>query len=275
MTSACEHVLTTPELLEIVLLHLHHVAPPNELLRSQLVSRRFRTAITSSPRIQQLLFLRAEPASALNPWRINPLLRRHFLPWFVGPPRDHYAMPNNETLRLMDWTSCKAEAFLRPEASWRKMLFVQPPPEELCVKRACLGEVCNSVQEAKVSFADSASGGVTMGLIYDITESFLRGGAVSRFGVSVNNCGQGPPHITLHLRFTQKPHISPRDMDFMSHGATSQWTVETLEWTPFDRKSRWDRREIIDWMTDLSVEKGGVQRWAWEEWKRKRAPIRI
>ncbi|KAF1845569.1 uncharacterized protein K460DRAFT_366434 [Cucurbitaria berberidis CBS 394.84] len=279
MLSARDHLLGIPELLEAILLHLGHVAPPNELLRAQLISRRVHTAIASSPRIQQLLFLRAEPADNPKPWRANPLLRDLFLPWFVGPLRERWTMPDYDSFQMMDWTSTNRDAFLRAEASWRKMLVFQPPPKQLSVVRFCNGQGGDFIDEATVSFADSASGGVTMGLIYDLSESFVRENPVSQFGISLKTSATGPPRIALHLIYTsQCCPSSPSSPRFMSQGAKSQCEIDMLEWqlekeVVEEGSLEWGTRSSIDWETDFSVGRGVLNLWEWEEWKRKRAPI--
>ncbi|KAF2644144.1 hypothetical protein P280DRAFT_515112 [Massarina eburnea CBS 473.64] len=89
--SAKTQVITTPELLETVLLQL----PPLSLLTEISVSHFFHTTIISSPHLQQRLFFRASPSSTQRrekgEWSLNPVLRSRFLPWFVLPS-DHSDM---------------------------------------------------------------------------------------------------------------------------------------------------------------------------------------
>ncbi|CAO2648734.1 Nn.00g096830.m01.CDS01 [Neocucurbitaria sp. VM-36] len=280
MTTACEQVFGTAELLEAVLFQLYTVAPQIELLCAQLVSRQFHVAIASSPRIQQLLFLRAEPVNGRKPWRLNPLLREHFVPWFVGPISDRWAMPTSKSIQSLDWTSSgKRDAFMRAEASWRRMLVVQTPPKHISVVRFCHAKGGDLRQGAKVSFAGSPAGGVTMGLLYDITESFVRLYPHSQFGISMKNSSSGPPHIILHLLYTaQCCPISPQCLDLVSQGARSQHVVNMLPWTPFKKEvpnpnAMYGTRLDMDIMTDLTPERGGIPLYLWSEWKRERAPI--
>ncbi|KAJ4370767.1 hypothetical protein N0V83_005289 [Neocucurbitaria cava] len=282
MTSAREQVLGTPELLEAVLYQLCQIAPQIELLRARIVSHGFRAAITSSPCIQQLLFLRAERATKRESWRLNPLLSKHFVPWFAGPLSDRWSMPTHKTLLLLDWMESKREAFLRAEASWRNMLVVQPPPEQLSIIRFSHARLVNGEdkrQDASVSFAGSPAGGVTMGFLYDITESFVRLYPHSQFGVSIRNSDVGPPQIDLHLLYSldRCPNL-PQRLDLVSRGAKSQREVDTLTWTP-SRKEFPNAGAVLglrladDVRTDLTPERGGIGPYEFAEWKFNRVPI--
>ncbi|KAF1950410.1 hypothetical protein CC80DRAFT_357591, partial [Byssothecium circinans] len=169
--SARSRVLATPELLEAILAHL----PQRDLLLTQQVSHLFQSAITTSPRLQHLLFFRASPASTSRKWALNPMLRERFLPWFVTPTPGTPA-PGYSAIEMLDGldSASSREAFLRAEASWRRMLIVQPPPQTLRVVRFGNHQREDSAEEARVSFEEKGAGGVAMGVVYDITESFLR-----------------------------------------------------------------------------------------------------
>lgn len=269
MTSARERVFATPELLEAILIQLHHVAPLHELLQAQLISHRFNTAIISSPRLQQLLFFRVEPRNnsrLLADWTSNPLLRRHFLPWFVQGDNEG-KMPNYESLRMLDWNPDRKDAFLRAEASWRNMLAVQSAPKELLVTEVCQTRGGDFLREATLSFADSAPGGVTMGALYDIAEYFVCIHRVSRFWLCIKTSDTGP-QMTLYLMYTKQccPSIANRD-GFTSQGAKRYHELNKAEMKPVKEKRN------LDWETDLLPQRGGVSPWDWAEWKRKRAPI--
>ena len=98
-----------PELLEQILLNLDMPT----LLKSQCVCHFWQNVITGSRAIQQDLFLRPielRPGMQLEP-RFNPLL---------------HEMKNRTT-------PVHKQAFLREEASWRRMLIRQPPTFKLGV----------------------------------------------------------------------------------------------------------------------------------------------
>jgi hypothetical protein len=83
MTSAIERVFATPELLEAILIQL---TPTNQLLRAQLISRLFHTTITTSPKIQQLLFFRPNHGSPLPKAASAAETTTRSNSW-TGPPR--------------------------------------------------------------------------------------------------------------------------------------------------------------------------------------------
>jgi len=260
MTSACDRVFSTPELLEAILIQL---TPVNHLLQAQRISRVFHTTITSSPTIQQLLFFR--PSTTKNPkeWTINPLLRQHFKPWFFIP-ESRWSRPEYGTLHRMEWTPTpeRRDAFLRPEASWRKMLFVQPPPKELKVAQRTNTMDGDSHEEAYISLPE----GVTMAPLYDLAESHVRDEHVSSFAVSVKNAEDGgAPQITLQLMSTmQCCSYRKKKKTFRSLGAETKYEPWSLEW-----KSSKDRK----WRTDLTAEKGGIAMEEWNAWRERKVPV--
>ncbi|OBT65749.1 hypothetical protein VE03_03369 [Pseudogymnoascus sp. 23342-1-I1] len=156
---AANDVFATFELLEAILLY----APPFDLLLSVAVSRTWHQTILSSNPLQQRLFF--APAPADTPWTQNPILAAKFWPIFHD---DRYADVLAEKLRAecrgpclyghippirypMAGPPCKGphcrnvrcqgavegfsaadqDAYLRPEASWRKTLAMQPPVKML------------------------------------------------------------------------------------------------------------------------------------------------
>jgi hypothetical protein len=262
MSSACSRVFSTTELLEAILSHL----PPVHLLHAQLISRTFNTLITSSPKLQQLLFFRP---SSTKEWIINPLLRQHFLPWFVMPEEQWGPRRDYDVLKLMDWTKSPASltAGLRVDASWRKMILVQPPAKELHVVRWEHGQGGTSEELATVTFPTEF---VTMGRVYDVTESFLCAeyGSFATFGLAFRD-GDAGPKMTLYLTSTMQCTGSrPANAALRSQGAVISYE---LEW-------KWGRTDggdddvslNMDWKTDLTVERGGVEESEWEEWREKK-----
>jgi hypothetical protein len=271
MASPRDLVLTTPELLESILLHLS----PHHLLAAQLISQIFRNTITSSPSLQHRLFFRPDPTRPPKQWLINPLLRHHFLPWFVMPG-GRGAIRNYHTLKRMDWVSSasRLSAFLRKDASWRNMLLMQPSPNQLHVVRWVHGQAGDSASNAAIPFPNDA---VTMGLVYDLTERFLRDsvGSYPSFGPGFKD-GVAGPMLTLYFRMTMQ--CCPSDDDeapvLRSEGADEGLV---LEWKDGEgagsAEERSDGRMDMKWRTDLTGERGGVEVWEWKEWLRKRAPM--
>ncbi|KAH4417156.1 hypothetical protein HBH92_063210 [Parastagonospora nodorum] len=179
MTSACDRVLSTTELLEFILSHL---TPINYLFQAQRVSRFFHTTIQKSPKLQQLLFMRAETCRSLEDYVTNQLLQQHFAPWF--PP--FQGRRNYDRLKEMEWASTPSlrAIYLRPEASWRRMLPMQPAPQTLSVQYLEHCQTGDFMETASVE-------GATMGRVYDITESFLRVEYASCAQFSMHCGGEG------------------------------------------------------------------------------------
>ncbi|PYI09467.1 hypothetical protein BO78DRAFT_384341 [Aspergillus sclerotiicarbonarius CBS 121057] len=128
--------LTTPELLTLIFTHLD----TRTLLLSQRVNRTWLTLIQTSPILQEALFFRPSTTNP-NPTanndtdtnieiKYNPLLLTHFASFFpciTDPSQINTSDPpsplSNLTLLTHD---DKRLAYLRPQASWRKMLTLQP-----------------------------------------------------------------------------------------------------------------------------------------------------
>ncbi|KAJ8069376.1 hypothetical protein OCU04_003030 [Sclerotinia nivalis] len=143
MESSVQTVFAIPELLELILLQL----PFLDLVRAQMISQSFYDVIDSSNLLQQALFFRASPATSFP--RPNPLLQpchnAQFLDLRSTQKQCRYL--HNPRGRIMaDWSKWPAieyregfrlnvkpanEAVRRKEATWRRMLIVQPPISEL------------------------------------------------------------------------------------------------------------------------------------------------
>jgi hypothetical protein len=180
MSTAQDLVLATPELLEAILSHL----PPHALLFAQLISRSFHTAVTTSPTLQRLLFLRAAPLDAPHTWTLNPLLRDLFTPFFVfGLSAYGTVQQDHSSIRLMKCFATKGsnDVFLSKDATWRSMLVLQPPPKVLKVTRFVHAQARDIAWDTTLDCGKSLAGGVTMGVVYDIAESYTRGISASMY----------------------------------------------------------------------------------------------
>ncbi|KAK7921264.1 hypothetical protein PG985_009286 [Apiospora marii] len=144
-------LLEIPELLENILLHLDQ---RDLLVNAQRVCRQWRQCITETPSIQQHLFFLPEPASRTSSNsnantdtvpkpRQNPLLAHDFPEWFMHgstwPPDQRlcFIRTTEPYLRGFDRDQFfpalrrvteRLEAYTYPQASWRRMLLLQPPP---------------------------------------------------------------------------------------------------------------------------------------------------
>jgi hypothetical protein len=154
------------------------------------------------------------------------------------------------------------------------MLLMQPSPRELNLVRWVHGQMGDSEEVARISFDDTPSGSVTMGLIYDLTELFLRRQHTSfpSFGLAFKDSDTGP-QVTLYHSMTMQCCRSapPAGLDLTSEGVDASDVVKWERIMP-DGVGRFGRLNMV-WTTDLTEERGGVEKWEWEEWKRKRVPI--
>jgi hypothetical protein len=107
------------------------------LLHAQLVSKHWHDIISTSPLLQQNLYLKPRPSANIEQHRIvNPLLLKHFEP-ILRPRKSYYyldrvlthstlAVPGMSIANMKDGRRVH-QAFIRRGASWRKMLVAQPP----------------------------------------------------------------------------------------------------------------------------------------------------
>lgn len=165
---------STVELFEVMLLQL----PFNELLQAQRVSRHWQHIITTSPTLQQKLFFQPLPPSS-SP-HFNPLFQSIFAPVFNIYPRalwgEHGDTDGREVFdwldRDLDWLSTPhRHRFLRPDASWRKMLPVQPPSTIVYAEEkvpCCTYQVWENYAHFSSDFEALQSQGLRMGLLYDV-----------------------------------------------------------------------------------------------------------
>jgi len=271
MASPRDRVFDTPELLEAILVQL----PQQDLLLAQRISRSFETAIKSSPKIQQALFFRAEPIKDPRKWFINPILRRHFLPFFVLSP----AAQDLKSIELLDWVAGDRtrKAFLYKNASWRKMLIIQPPPQNLSIVEFCNADGGDDKRTAEIPFEDTQ--GVSMGTVYDIAQSFVCNEEQSDFGLSILDSETGP-QITLYLRYTSQCCIDqefPIPYDLKSEDASAN-AYEELKFVSSgvgvgEDGIYYECRIDMDWTTDLTLERGGVDVLEYKNWCRKRFSV--
>lgn len=122
-----ERVLNTPELLEIVLGALDHQTLLTSATR---VCRYWNDLIRDSPDLQRTLFVLPERSPTCSQPRANPLLLPHIKRLSLTQPDgfDIYSL-----VEANGNTRDTRNAFLRTEATWRRMLVQQPPATKLGV----------------------------------------------------------------------------------------------------------------------------------------------
>ncbi|KAJ7034234.1 hypothetical protein C8F04DRAFT_1102705 [Mycena alexandri] len=175
--SARDSVIRTPELVERTLVLL----PVRDLLVIAPLVSKIWQAITLSPTLQRALFFEADPtASASQPVK-NPLLVELFPPFFAPNTEETYPWPGTATSILaMPWAQAP-EAFKRADASWRRMLVMQPPVQTMVVVQTSHGMIGTSERRAVVRDLS-----LRMGMLYDLAVPFLRYGQ-SSFQIKWNN----------------------------------------------------------------------------------------
>lgn len=194
MSTACETVFSILELLETILLHL----PQCTLFHAQRVNRTFHTLIINSPAIQQALFFRAKPTTGqLVNYEQNALLCQSFPDWFQLRSSSLHRFAKQmrrDAFDRLDWNQSeeKKRAYARRDASWRRMLVLQPPATLLEVKghvHAMGGDServgnlalrdprlrASNVTRRTSPNRDLAHEGLTMGLLYDMVELAVMG----------------------------------------------------------------------------------------------------
>jgi hypothetical protein len=273
MPTAATRVLDTPELLEAILLHL----PLRDLLHSQRVSCQFQATVTSSPSIQRALFFRANRRKfGPQEWDINPLLREAFLPWFLYP-KSEMDLPKFETFEFLDWNSSEQKqiAYARPEASWRRMFFIQPPPQKLTVKQYHNSMGGDSEAAGELLFDADENDGVRMDVLYDIPFSFFCIQIVSSFGLQVHFPRPGnaeAPSMTLKLRYVKQCcRRAPKGRPRLQSLADKKWHFMDIKYKAPPHPG-YPPRIGWSWSSDMTLDRGGVSPQELKEWKIGRHP---
>ncbi|KAJ7125349.1 hypothetical protein C8R44DRAFT_782908 [Mycena epipterygia] len=161
MSTARDTVISTPELLELTLAQL----PMRDLLLTvPLVCKRWQI-ITLSPTVQRALFFQPDPHS--EPVQ-NPLLAEMFPPFFAPGTENRFLWPGKaSSIMSMPWSKAP-HAFRRKEASWRRMLVTQPPPQTVIVTVTRHGRGGDSVQRAELNDLS-----LRMGVLYDLAVPYI------------------------------------------------------------------------------------------------------
>lgn len=170
-TLKARQVFGTLELLELILLNLDMT----DLVRVQLVNRMVHATISSSVRLQDLMFLRAEPSSYFRPLRLRPASNTAIFD--CSPVRYHYRSANATPLK-----DDEVEIFATLEYDdeppsigerFRSLLISQPPVKQMQPVLSCCspGGFWNR-QPPVVDEPDpiQSVSGITLGDILDATQ---------------------------------------------------------------------------------------------------------
>ncbi|KAI9036929.1 uncharacterized protein KD926_001173 [Aspergillus affinis] len=190
---AADTVLSIPELLEAILLHLDM---STVLLSAQRVNKHWLATISDSIRPQQLLYFKPIPSSRLPAWAYstpeNPCVFLDLSRW--DSFRRAYAFTTDMTWwsddhSIADWSEMpedvdlsieslhRQKAFTRAGASWRRMLVSQPPP-------LAQGHTWHDYPDRDITFSKGiitetpspstllpiSQSGLRMGLLYDLIQ---------------------------------------------------------------------------------------------------------
>lgn len=171
--TAAHQVLELPELLEHILFYVSE----QDLLLAQRVSKTFRDVIIGSSLLQQRLFFRpalqrdVEQVSFIS----NPLLVKRFWPWYKMSASYIWGTWKSDAFdalqwNLNDWTF---QAYAREDASWRRMLVVQPGIIRLRVWKITTDSdrTRDKIQHAELTIQPNQ--GLRMGILYDLVETHL------------------------------------------------------------------------------------------------------
>ncbi|KAF7346435.1 putative MFS transporter [Mycena sanguinolenta] len=180
-------VISTPELLEQILVHL----PIRDLLvAAPLVSKTWH-AVTLSPALQRALFFEPDPLASASTRVKNPLLAETFPPFFEDDP--HWS-GNLEAIESMPWSKAP-DAFKRQEASWRRMLVTQPPAQTMVIEQEVSGMA--GISERRAVLKDLS---LRMGVLYDTIVPFIEDDVVC-FRIQWHNgiALEGPGDLKLEV----------------------------------------------------------------------------
>ena len=173
MAAYTPHTLfSIPELVHTVLLHL----PVRDLLRVQRVCRLWKELTEQSPALQRNLFFLPTSNADQEP-EFNPLLREVFSPLIPEykneknePFSGHKCL--EDLYKELNWYQDEylRRRVLSPEASWRRMFPVQPPPQ---LEAIYVDGGCSCFYQAKLGvirehFLYLQERGVTMGFLWDV-----------------------------------------------------------------------------------------------------------
>ncbi|CAG7920379.1 unnamed protein product [Penicillium olsonii] len=163
--SARSQTFSIPELLELILLQLD---TRTLLTTAQLICHTWTTFIQESPTIQWALFFKPEPKLGSRRWQ-NPLLATAFPSIFSSSEPE---IKSNVNLTFTNFDMIrnpqKLDAYMRPEASWRRMLVQQPPPYTLSLLRSSTGHGGQLFYHYEaLEIPKSASSGLCMETVFE------------------------------------------------------------------------------------------------------------
>ena len=171
MTSPITSVLSTHELLEGILLH---VDLRTLLTSAQRVNHSWHDLIRSSLRLQRVLFFAPDDSNnnknTNTEYTFNPLLKKAFPTFFLplhGPAAGGRKKLDFNSLEMV-LRPDKQTAYLRPSASWRRMLVRQPPVRRMFAVRVRSGMAGNTQEMERL---EVPGGALRMGRVFELAVS--------------------------------------------------------------------------------------------------------
>ncbi|KAI8630094.1 hypothetical protein F5Y19DRAFT_53306 [Xylariaceae sp. FL1651] len=170
MSSQCNTVLQTAELLEAILQQLDM---RTLLTSAQLVNRQWHELITSSPALQQALFFMPVAGNS-GPVRQNVLLAEVFPLWF----RENVKQTSDSKLKWFTQPSFKRlpmakksrqHTFMYPNATWRRMLVQQPP----ALRLGCWERYHGMGGDSHSFHVHAFPKGIRMDSLYDVAQRWV------------------------------------------------------------------------------------------------------
>jgi len=227
---APERAFSIPEILEAILLNIE---PRHLLVNAQRVNRTWHSTIRCSPPLQRVLFFEACPRNEKRESEFNVLLSAAFPPFFEhNPDVEDDAKWTQESLSKMDWNSClqKRDAYSREEASWRRMLVLQPPIKELNILKSwsCMTGM------GKIRGRKLVPDGLRMGLLYDLVEEEAHAGTTfhsTDFDLRWN-LPSSEDHTIRHMMPT---NIRPEDAEY-EYGSVAIYFSRLESWINIERE---------------------------------------
>lgn len=170
-STIASQVLLVPELLELILVHLHF----HNILNVSATCHGIRDVVDASPRLLPNLFLKPMPVPKENcrqTCRFQTPFGRGVVSNFNVWVRDHETVVAREVMAEIHYID-EPSAVLKVNPKWRKMLICQPPPERMSVVVACRMHLDTFYDNVVRDVSNPT--GLTVGDLYSKAEEILQG----------------------------------------------------------------------------------------------------
>ncbi|KAK7039774.1 F-box domain protein [Favolaschia claudopus] len=248
MSTSQDTVISSPELLELVLSHL----PMRDLLCiAPLVSKAWQ-ATTTTPLLQRILFFEPDPSADPRNLIQNPLLAEIFSPFFTRLENPHaYHWPGRTaSIWEMPWLK-KLDAFRRAGASWRRMLVTQPPVRTLALKHVTSYQLGSTTRQATLSDLS-----LRMGFLFDLILPLTQDGVW--FWIDWHGAGDEHGHTfdsTIHLRKSIGCMVDTRPVKRDTRFDSEEMKIVEIPFDPpLQKPVVWDDDDEKEFLMDIEKE---------------------